>query len=478
MAALSRTRKRSPLLKTTALWFERLVAIIALCNLIIVMFDLSYIRFRDLYLRFFPEFTTWYGEVFKGIEPERSTVQYLDTVQKLEEQVAQTGLDSVQSEFWLNELQTLSVAMIDENPFAIADKSGTLERIKNMMRDHIEVDSAKRAFQEFWSQEHLTEAGWLAEIQYFNTEIKPLMETNYFRGIGEDGNPTNEFLKLDGWFILFFAAELAARAFYISRRYKNYTWLDALLLRWYDLLLLLPFWQWLSIIPVTIRINQSQLLNLVPLRNRINRIFIASFAVELTEIVVLRIIDQLQNLIREGDVARTLLATTDRGYVDINGVDEVQAIASRLTTLMLYQVLPQVKPEIDALLHYNVTKAFDQAPGYQGLRQLPGIGDWQSQMSQQVVSLVSQNIYQALTGALEDKEAAALTQNLIGKIGATVRSEIQRDKTIDELQLWTVALLEEFKINYVQQISAEDIDSLMVENYRIYNMTQERQKTT
>ncbi|MEM0981198.1 MAG: hypothetical protein AAGH78_13105 [Cyanobacteria bacterium P01_H01_bin.58] len=476
MAALSRTRRRSPLLKTTALWFERLVAIIALCNLLIVLFDLSYIRFRDLYLRFFPEFTTWYGEVFKGIEPERSTVQYLETVKKLEEQVAQTGLDSVQSEVWLDELQALSIAMIDENPFAIADKSGTLERIKNMMRDHVEVDSAKRAFQTFWSREHLEEAGLLTEIQYFNDEIKPLMETNYFRGIGEDGNPTNEFLKLDAWFILLFAAELFARTFYISRRYKNYTWLDALLLRWYDLFLLLPFWQWLRIIPVTVRINQSQLLNLVPLRNRINRIFIASFAVELTEIVVLRVIDQLQNVIKEGNIARTLLANSARGYVDINGVDEVQAIANRLTTLILYQVIPQVKPEIDELLHYNVTRAFDQAPGYQGLRQLPGIGDWQQQMSQQVVSLVSQNLYQALTGALEDKEGAALTQKLISKMGDTVRAEIQRDKTIDELQLWTVALLEEFKINYVQQISAEDVDSLMIENYRIYNMTQERQK--
>ena len=97
MAALSRSKKRRPIVKTTALWFERIVAIVALINLTLVLFDTSYIRFRDIYLRFLPEFTTWYGEVFKGIEPERATVNYLETVDKLEEQVAQTGLKSMQA---------------------------------------------------------------------------------------------------------------------------------------------------------------------------------------------------------------------------------------------------------------------------------------------------------------------------------------------------------------------------------------------
>lgn len=476
MAALSRPQKRRPVVKTTGLWFERIVALLALCNLILVLFDISYIRFRDFYLAYFPYLTTWYGETFKGIEPERSTVNYLETVDKLEEQVAQTGLQSIQAQSLLADLRDRSDAMIDENPFQIANKSGTLERIKNMTRDRIGVDSAKDAFQTFWSKDYLTEAGWSQEIEYFNTEIKPEMETNYFRGIGEDGAPRDDFWKLDTWFILFFALELLARTFYISRRYKNYTWLDAVLLRWYDLFLLLPFWRWLRIIPVTIRLNQSRLVNLIPLRNRLNRIFITNFAVELTEVVVLRIIDQVQNLVREGEIAQRLLdAGAGRRYIDINGINEVQAITTRLTTLMVYQVLPQVKPEIDALLHHSVSQAFDQAPGYQGFRQLPGVGALPDQIAQQVISLVSQNLYKTLIGALEDEQGSALTQDLIAKVADTVRSEVQKDRTVEDLQNWTVALLEEVKLNYVKQLSTEDIDRLMEENYRIYNITQARQ---
>ncbi|MEB3269610.1 MAG: hypothetical protein VKJ09_13785, partial [Leptolyngbya sp.] len=133
MAALSRPRPRRSA-KVTALWFERIMALIALVNLVIVLFDSSYIRFRDLYLRFAPEFTIWYGEVFKGIEPDRTTSAYLETVDKLEEQVAQTGLQSIQAETLLAQLQEQSDILIDENPFEIAEKSGTLERIKNLMR--------------------------------------------------------------------------------------------------------------------------------------------------------------------------------------------------------------------------------------------------------------------------------------------------------------------------------------------------------
>jgi hypothetical protein len=474
MAALSRPPRRRP--KATALWFERIMAIIALVNLLVVLFDSSYIRFRDLYLRFLPEFTTWYGEVFKGIEPDRTTTAYLQTVDRLEEQVAQTGLQSIQAETLLSELQTQSTVLIDENPFQIAEKSGTLERIKNMIRDRVGVESSKQAFNEFWSADYLSEAGWTQEINYFNTEIKPLIETNYFRGIGEDGGPTDLFwLLLDSWFISLFALELLARSFYISRRYPNTNLLDAILLRWYDLFFFIPFWRWVRIIPVTIRLNQSQTVNLVPLRNRINRVFLTTFAVEITEVVVLRIIDQIQNLVREGNIRRWLVDTgSGRRYIDLNGVDEVQVISQQVSSLLLYKVLPQVKPEVDALLHHSVTNAFNQAPGYQAFRQVPGVGALPDQMAQQVVGQVSQSLYDALTGALNDEKGAALTQKLMERFGEEARSQIQMDKTLDEVETLVVALLDEVKINYVKQLEAEDVEQLMAENYRLYNLTQQK----
>ncbi len=479
MAALSRPRpKKLSAIKATALWFERLFALIALLNLVLVLFDISYIPFRDLYLRFFPEFTTWYGATFKGIEPERTTVQYLETIHELQKQVSQTGLQSTQAQTLLADLREQSEVLVNENPFAGANKTGTLERIKNAMRDHMGFDSAKDSFKLFWSKEFLTQAGWAEEIKFFEKNVIPLLQTNYFRPIGTNNLPVDYFWRIDIFFVLFFALELLARTFYISRRYKNYTWLDALLLRWYDLFLLLPFWRWLRIIPVIIRLNQSHLVNLVPLRNRINRIFITNFAVELTEVVILRVIDQIQNLIRNGQVSQWLLEPNlGRQYIDINGVNEVQAITERLTSIALKQVLPQVKPEIDALVHHNVVKAFNQAPGYQVLRALPGIGSLPEQVAQQVVSQVSQNLYQVISGlSTQDEVGDALRQTLFSKLGMTMRQEVRATQSVDELEQWAIALLEEVKINYVKQLSVEDIDQLMEENYRLYNLTQTRSR--
>jgi hypothetical protein len=473
MPALSRARR--PPAKMTALWFERILALIGLINLMLVLFDASYIRFRDIYLQFIPEVTVWYGETFKGIEPERATVAYLETVDKLEEQVAQTGLTSIQAETLLADLREQSQALIDENPFQIADKSGTLERIKNHMRDRTRRDSARQAFQEFWSVGYLTQEGWSQEIRYFNEDVIPLMETNYFRKIGEDGGPLDLFVLLDGWFLALFGLELLARTFYISRRYKNTNWLDALLLRWYDLFFFLPFWRWLRVIPVLIRLNQSQLVNLIPLRNRINRVFITNFAVELTEVVVLRIIDQIQNLIREGNVTQWLLATgSGRRYVDLNGVDEVQAISTQVGSLLVYRILPKIKPELDAVLQHTLTSALNDAPGYQSFRQIPGLGTLPDQIAQQLVSQASATLYSSLTGTLNDQKGAELTQSLVNQFSESFRAELQTGKTLEELQALIIDLLDEVKINYVKQLDAEDIEQLMEENYRIYNITQQK----
>ena len=459
------------------------MALIALINLILVTFDVSYIRFRDLYLKVAPEFTTWYGETFKGIEPDRTTTHYLETVDLLEEQVSQTGLDSIQARSILSQLQQQSISIIDENPFEIADKSGTLELIKNKMRDRIGTDSAKNAFLDFWSEPYLRENGWSQEIDYFNTDIKPLFETNYFRSIAIDGGPTDLFWTIDIWFILLFAIELLARSVYLSRHYKNLTLLDAVLWRWYDLLLIIPFsglrlplLGLLRVIPVAIRLNQSQLVDLEPLQNRVNRFFISQVAVELTEVVVLRIIDQMQNLIQEGNVTEWILSTgTGRRYIDINGVNELQVMSQQLTNLLVNDVVPQLKPEIDALLHHSVVQVLDQSPAYKGFGQIPGIGGVRDQIAHQIVGQVSENAYDVVRAALQDEKGAQLTQNLVSKLMDTTRTEVQKKGMIDDLEALTTALLEEVKLNYVRRLAAEDIDRLIEQRYQIYNVTQESQ---
>ena len=105
------------------------MAIAATVNLGLVLFDLSYIPWRDFYLRNFPPGLTQVYDPIKGIEPHRETQNYLEAVNALKEQVSQTGLQSKQVETQLQELRRLSVEMIQNNPFQQANHSGTLETV-------------------------------------------------------------------------------------------------------------------------------------------------------------------------------------------------------------------------------------------------------------------------------------------------------------------------------------------------------------
>ncbi len=447
--------------KRRNLWFERLMAIIAIVNLCICLFDLSYIPWRDLYLRKVPQITRVYDKV-KGIEPHRETENYLANVKLLEEQVSQTGLKSQESAIRLEELRRLSTEMIDGNPFGAVNKSGTLEKIKNRMRDRTSVKSAKQAFGTFWSQAYLTEKGWNQEIAFFNQKIQPLIATDYYRTIDENGEFTNIFWLVDFPFVIFFALELLTRTFYIRRRNPGFSWVDAVLWRWYDLFLLIPFLRWLRIIPVLVRLDKAHLLNLHPVRKQINQGVVANFAEELTEIVIVRLINQIQGSIKQGDLTRWLLQKESSSeYVDINNINEVEAIAGILIKAMVYQVLPKIQPEIVAILHHSIDGAFNQSPIYRNLHNIPGVGQMQAQLSEQLSTQIATNLYKVLVGVVEDPVAAKLSSQLLERFREALGAEMQQKHVLSEIQSLLFDFLEEVKINYVQRLSHEDIAQII-----------------
>ncbi len=443
------------------LWFERLMAITATVNLCACLFDLSYIPSRDFYWRKLPEITKVYDRI-KGIEPHRETESYLASVRLLEEQVSQTGLQSRDSATQLEELRRLSSEMIDGNPFAAVGKSGTLEKIKNRMRDRLNQKSAKQAFAIFWSQAYLSQNGWNQEINFFNNKIRPLIATNYYRKIGENGEFIDDFWQIDLPFVTLFALELLARTFFIKRRHPGFSWLDAVLWRWYDLFLLLPFWRWLRIIPVLVRLDKAQLLNLQPVRKQINQGVVANFAEELTEIVVVRLINQIQGSIKQGEFTRWLLQKENlRPYIDINNVNEVEAMAGIFVQAIVYQVLPKIQPEIVAILRHNIDNAFNQSPIYRSLQNFPGVGQMQTQLGEQLATQIATNLYNALVTAVEDPVGAKLSSQLLERFSEAMGAEMQKKHVLSEIQSLVFDFLEEIKINYVQRLSREDIQQII-----------------
>jgi hypothetical protein len=450
-------------------WFERLMTLVALGNLTVVLFDISYVPWRDFYFRELPLLTQVY-DPFKGIKPHRDTQKYLESLDELKDQLVQTGLPSPQVTAKLQELDNLSVKMIEEDPFRVASKSGTLEKIKDRIRDRAPnpQDSAKQSFKTFWSQDYLTKQGWQKEINWFDSKIKPLIATNYYRAIGENGEFKDDFWMIDLPFIIIFAIEFLARTYTISRRHPSVTWRAAMLWRWYDIFMLLPFWRLLRVLTVTIRIHQAKMPDLQPIRTQISRGFVANFAQELTEVVVIQLINQMQQSITSGELGKQLFQSQKQRYLDINNINEIEAIATHLVQITVYKVLPQLQPDLEALLRYNIEMFLKQSPLYQGWKQVPGLGNLPAQLAEQLVAELSklatlgpQDAYEAFKIASEDPVGTKLSSQLVQHFGQALGAQLQQQQTWQEIQILLCDFLEEFKINYIQRLSEEDFEKIL-----------------
>jgi hypothetical protein len=500
---MTKVKSQSRKYKLYQLWFEKFMALIVLFNYILVIFNLTYIPLRDFWLQgrvqLFFKFGQWEFNVppqpaqilpnglsqfitsydaFKGIEPYRSTEQYLEIVEDLEQEINLQGLQqpNPKLESILADLRGRSIEMIDTNPFLIANKTGDLERIKNKMRDHIfnnEDASAKKSFEIFWTRDYLLKNDPRKQLKFFHQEISPLIATNYYRPVGENGKPIDNFSLIDFLFFIIFLPEFLVRTWFISSRYSGISWFDAMLWRWYDIFLLIPIWRWLRIIPLIIRLNNSQLIDLKAIQKQASQGFVATIAEDITEVVVVRIINQLQSSVQEGIIQDFLLQQNAKKYIDVNDTNETAEIIKLMLQVIVNQVLPKLQPEAEAFLKFNLDKAMLQTPAYQSLEKLPGVKSLQNQLTQQLASRSYQILCEVLKLLLEeDPKFNQLLEDLISNFSKTVGSELQTQASMENLEVLIIDLLEEIKINYVQRLSEEDVESILDQTRAIRSITE------
>jgi hypothetical protein len=423
------------------------MAIMAAMSFVVSIFDLTYVPARDFYFRNLPIVVQTYDR-FKGIEPHRETVRYLNAVAQLKNTVKQTGLASAQTQSWLQELDTLSTSMIQNNPFQVAGKTGNLEKIKNDVRDRVQNQSAKGAFNTFWSQDYLTTAGWDREIQFFDRTIEPLIITNYYRRLNDSGNYVDDFWQIDAIFIGIFAGELLGRIFFVRRRDRQLRWQQVIIRRWYDLILLLPFAQFLRIIPVIVRLKQAKLIDTELIESELNRLFVGQIVIELTEAVILETLQQTQAAIRDGQLAVVIRSYLNTPHVDLNNINEIEGLIEIILEIVVYRVIPKVQPDLEAILRFLFQKALSESPAYRNLQMLPGIGELPAQAIDRVVAEVSASIYTAITKLLEDPDSAKLSRRLAENFTQSIGSEMQRGQTATKIESLVYDLIEEIKVTY------------------------------
>lgn len=476
--------------------WDRFVAIWAAINLVWVGFDLTYISLRtfwqqrNLYpipsvplvvpLTFLPDITPWIDPI-KGISRHRETQAWIDQFVELDASLADhrngQPLGTAQRQLLQRQVGATR-ELIDTNPFTASNASGTLEKIKNRLRQRAEGDrrsSSKQAAATLLGPQWLEERGWDRERSFWLEQVLPLIDTNYWRSIDENGRPTDNFWRYD--LLLFqsvFAFDILLRAYRLRRRLPGLSWREALLRRWIDLPLLLPVWRWLRVVPVLERLQSSALISIEPLRAVVSRGVVALLAVELFEVLALQLIDGLQGVIRSRRWPARIRALRSHQTVISPDEQELVELVRIWGPLLLARVAPRLAPELQGVLGHALQQSLQTTVVPPPLRQLTPLLQMEKGLSRQLAGGMVDSLLDLTRSTGErlgrrDDQQLQLLQRCIDRFWEELAEALESGPALERSQQLLCAALEEVKRTYVSQLSRagigvliDELDQLMV----------------
>ncbi|MEB3266481.1 MAG: hypothetical protein VKN13_07700 [Cyanobacteriota bacterium] len=463
--------------------WDRFVAIWAALNLAWVAFDLTYIPLRTFWLqrnltlipsmgltvplRVLPDLTPWVDPI-KGIVPHRDTQAYQRAFDELDR--ALTGqAPSAEQQRLLRRQALLTAQMIDTNPFLASDAAGTLEKIKKRLRQRGELESAKDSAARLLSPDWLARHPWHEERRFWQQRVLPLVATNYWRSTDTNGLPTDTFWRYDlALFQSVFLFDILVRAVRLRRRLPGLSWSEALLRRWIDFPLLLPFWRWLRLVPVLERLQATGLINLEPLRAVVSRGVVALLAVELFEVLALQLLDGCQALVRSSRWPQRIRGLRSHQTVAVNDERELVELVRIWGPLLLARVAPRLAPELQGVLGHTLQQSLESAMVPAPLRQLQPLLKMEQGISRQLAAGMVDSLLELSRSTAErlaqrDDAQLDLLQRCVDRFWDELATALESGPVLQRSQELVCTLLEELKLTYLSQISRTGIAGLIDE---------------
>jgi len=475
--------------------WDRGVALWAALNLVVVLFDITYVPLRSFWLQrnlypipsvplvvplgFLPDITPWIDPL-KGIEPHRETSTYLRQFEQLDTALGaasatRPATPTAAQQALLRRQIEATTQMIDTNPFQASGATATLEKIKARLRNRADRDSAKQAAALLLSPEHLGRLAWAEERRFWTTQVLPLVATNYWRSLDENGRPTDHFWRYD--LLLFqsvFALDILLRALRLRRRLPGLSWREAFLRRWIDLPLLLPFWRLLRLAPVLERLQTSGLISIEPLRAVVSRGVVALLAVELFEVLSLQLLDGLQQLVRSRRWPARIRGLRSHQTVVSHEQRELVELVRIWAPLLLVQVAPRLAPELEGVLGHALQQSLQATVVPPPLRQLQPLLGVEKGLSRQLAAGVIDSLLDLTrnTGnrlGRRDDEQLELLQRVVDRFWEELAAALESGPALQRSQDLLCALIEDVKRTTLGQLSGagvlgliEELDQLMM----------------
>jgi hypothetical protein len=407
MFGLGRNKLKNKKLTLRLLW-DLLMVWVALINLTLICFDLTYLPLRPTYFRFTPIVTTVYDRVH-GIEPHPLTSRLIAEVDTTE-QLLRLDPDSPKLEEHLARLRALTTRVLVENPFDRSGQTRQLEIIRlvvgrqtNHLTGELRDPAAARiAAEEFW-----TGSRQLLSLRFdlFNQRIRPGLALNYHREFNLSGRLTDYFWLIDLPFLMLFWIEFVVRWFLAVRRRTHARWFFFPIFNWYDVLGLIPLaafrpFRLLRAVSMYMRLRRSELSRIGEDTASRTVAYISNIITEeVSDRVALRILSEFEEEIQDGTHRRIVHSTIGSRREEIENV-----LVGQIRSLLTDEVITASFKE---LLKVNLETAVEET---ETLRSVP----LPSTVLKPIVTTVGQIVLNAtletLKATLESEEGRDAVQ--------------------------------------------------------------------
>ena len=321
---------------------------IALVNVSLILFDMTYLLMRPTYRAWVPVVTRVWDPVL-GISPHPLTEDLLARATELEELLA---LDPASPALVARTegLRRLTERVLREDPFRLSGQDRTLEVMSAVLARESGIGQATvadfdAAVAAFWNPDPDALAH---SLDVFDARLRPLLENNYYRDLNLDGKLVDHFWLIDLPFLTLFLVEFAFRWSLAVRRREYARWYFFPMFNWYDVLGLIPYTQFrvfrlFRVVSIYMRLRRSELSRVG--KDVLSRgvAYVSNIvAEEISDVVALRILSETQQVIREGTGRRivndTVAARRDEIervlVVQIRGVVANEAIQTKIRELL------------------------------------------------------------------------------------------------------------------------------------------------
>ena len=210
-------------------------------------------------------------------------------------------------------------------------------------------------------------------------------------------------------------------------------------------------------VPVTERLSKAELIQLEPLRTVVSRAVVAVLALELFEVLTVRVLDAMQQLIRSPQLPQRIRNLRSHQTVADNGERELAELFRLWLPLLLSQVSPGMRPQLVALFSHALQRSVNDVVVPGPLRDLAPIQKAEQDLSDQL----ARNMVDGLLGlsrsagdrlgkrdiALED-----LSIGVLDRFWDELARTLEQGPVLERSQQLVAAFLEELKRNSLQQL--------------------------